>query len=152
HSLGLSSTGEVWAWGYNTSGQIGDGSVLPANTGRLSPARLSLSEIVSIAAGGMHSLALARDGSLWSWGSNLYGNVGNSEKKDARVPVLLRGLSGVTAIAGGGEHGLALAQAPEPMSLVAAGRNESGQLGSGDTRNQSEAVSVHHPPGVLDLA
>jgi len=97
--------GEVWAWGDNAFGQLGDGTTTQRNT----PVQLSgFSDVQTIAGGFYHSLALKRDGTLWAWGRNDYGQLGDDTTTQRNTPVQVRGLSGVQAIDGGGNHSLAV--------------------------------------------
>ncbi len=60
---------------------------------------------------GQHPLALKADGTVWAWGDNLYGQLGNGSNTDSSVPVQVAGLAGVVGIAagvGGGQHAGAL--------------------------------------------
>lgn len=142
HSIARTATGDVWGWGYNTSGQVGDGSVLPANTGRLTPAKLDVHGIVSIAAGGVQNVALGEDGGIWVWGANRYGACGNGSRVDARVPTLLTRVGGGVAIAMGGAHGLVVARSRPPLELYATGDNARGQLGDGTNARRSRPERV----------
>src|SRR5919112_1171963 len=66
--------GEVWAWGGNELGALGDGTNTDSNT----PVQVSgLSGVQAVAAGELHSLALKNDGSVWAWGSNGIGQLGD---------------------------------------------------------------------------
>ena len=61
HVLALKDDGTVWAWGYNSSGQLGDGTLVDKNT----PVQVeNLANVKDIAAGGMHSLAVLDDGTV----------------------------------------------------------------------------------------
>ncbi|MBA9084618.1 alpha-tubulin suppressor-like RCC1 family protein [Fontibacillus solani] len=74
HSLALTEEGKVWAWGNNYYGELGDGSGIQK---RLIPVRSAhLEGMVDIEAGELYSMAVKRDGSLWSWGNNMYGQLG----------------------------------------------------------------------------
>src|SRR6185436_17247975 len=76
HSLGLKNDGSVWAWGRNLFGELGNGTNNNSNV----PVQVStLTDITALAggAGGVHSLALKNDGTLWAWGYNAYGELGN---------------------------------------------------------------------------
>ena len=82
----------------------------------------------TVAGGYAHSLALKADGTLWGWGANGYGQLGDGTTIDRALPTLT--LSGVQAIAAGSYHSLAL---KTDGSLWAWGRNDYGQLGDGTT-------------------
>ena len=78
HSLALDAKGQVWAWGDNSSGQLGVGSTrpVPQPTQVLGlPAKAQ-----AIAGGTQHSLAVLEDGSVWAWGSNQHGQLGSGAK------------------------------------------------------------------------
>jgi alpha-tubulin suppressor-like RCC1 family protein len=75
HILALKSDGTVWAWGYNPYGQLGDGTV----DDKAAPIRVSFpagTQLVNVAAGFFHSMALDSSGNLWSWGANSLGELG----------------------------------------------------------------------------
>jgi alpha-tubulin suppressor-like RCC1 family protein len=96
-------------------------------------------EAVQIAAGYSHSLALKEDGSVWAWGRNDYGQLGDGTTTNKSSLVQVSGLSQVTRIAAGDYHSLAL---KEDGSVWAWGRNSEGQLGDGTTTNKSSPVQV----------
>ncbi|NMB34935.1 MAG: hypothetical protein GX989_01465 [Firmicutes bacterium] len=138
HSLALKDDGTVWAWGCNSSGQLGDGTTEHRNTPvqvGVQPAGEDnkLTNVRAIAAGGSHSLALKDDGTIWAWGCNSYGQLGNGATTDRAVPVQVGSqvckLSGLEALAAGGLHSLAL---KDDGTVWVWGRNISGQLGLGD--------------------
>ena len=125
HSLALKNDGTVWSWGTNTSGQLGDGTGNTALPGQ--PVQiLGLSGITAISAGGFHNLALDRNGSVWAWGANIYGQLGNGITTNSNVPVPVQGLSGVADIAAGNNHSAALGQ---DGTVWAWGSNARGELG-----------------------
>jgi len=136
HSLALKSDGSLWAWGENSSGQIGDGLVVPAN--QTVPVRIGTdTDWIAIAAGGEHSAALKADRTLWVWGGNGSGQLGNGTTIDAVAPVravlpgpLAPGDSSVLA-AGKGHTQVVLADS----TLWSWGNNTSGQLGTGTQLN-----------------
>jgi alpha-tubulin suppressor-like RCC1 family protein len=85
HSLALRNDGTVWAWGANSYGQVGDGT--SGNT-RLTPVQtLGLPAIQAIAAGTDFSLAFAVDGSVWAWGTNASGQLGDGTTTSRTLPV-----------------------------------------------------------------
>lgn len=87
HSLALKSDGGIWAWGDNTFGQLGDGSRTTATT----PERIladSSNVYTAVSAGdGDHSLAVQSNGTLWAWGSNSCGQLGDGTTNTAQAPI-----------------------------------------------------------------
>ena len=136
HSLALDQNGAVWAWGYNGEGQLGDGTQLQ----RLAPVRVKgLDPVQHIAAGvaSLHSLALTREGRIWSWGSNAFGQLGLGEADDQPhpTPQTIPGLTQVTSLAGSEKFTLAVRR---DGTVWAWGDNDYGQLGTND------APTDHH--------
>ena len=137
HTLALGSSGMVWAWGSNVSGQLGDGGTEVFQQ-RLSQV-LHLRNVKALAAGGGHSLALKADGTVWSWGSNICGQLGNGTVTDSNIPVQVLGLSNVIAIAAGESHSLALLA---DGTVRAWGLNTNGQLGNGTLSSVQNTPSL----------
>ncbi len=74
HTVALESDGSLWAWGYNTYGQLGLGGI---TANKLSPIRVGTAcDWVAVACGAWNTEALKSDGSLWSWGDNTDGQLG----------------------------------------------------------------------------
>src|SRR5262249_40672125 len=93
------------AWGLNTSGQLGDGSLTPRTT----PTPVAgLRGVTGRWAGGGHSLAVTADGTAWSWGDNSLGQLGDGTQNSRATPQRVPGLSGIVALAAGYLHSLAL--------------------------------------------
>ncbi len=127
HSIVLKSDATVWTWGRNDVGQLGNGTNTSSNT----PAMLSsLSTIKAIVGGGGigNCLALKKDGTVWAWGYNFFGQLGNETFDDSNVPVKVSKLSGVTAISGGENHCFAI---KNDATVWAWGNDGSGQLAQG---------------------
>lgn len=123
------------AVGSNNSGQLGIGS----SSNRTNFAAIS-SDVVSVSAGGSHSLILKTDGSLWGYGSNIYGQLGGGSQQGLIA-------TGVVTMAAGGAHTLYV---KEDGSLWALGLNLSGQLGV--TTPFSNASPVQVATGVVAVA
>jgi alpha-tubulin suppressor-like RCC1 family protein/subtilisin family serine protease len=140
-SLALRSDGTVWGWGDN-GGQLGDGTTVR----RYSPVQvtgLNGITITAIAAGNSHSLGLSSDGTVWAWGNNSSGQLGDGTTTMRSVPVQVPGLGGIVAIAAGSAHSLALGSDGRVWTW---GYNGSGQLGDGTTVNRLIPTPV---PGIV---
>jgi alpha-tubulin suppressor-like RCC1 family protein len=140
----------VWTWGSNIWGQLGDGTT----TSRATPEEVSginAPSIVGIAANNAFSAALGSDGTVWEWGSNNYGQLGDGTTTERLRPVEAIGLdSGITQISAGGSHVLALRS---DGTVLAWGRNVEGQLGDGVTSTESLGqVQVSGLTGVTQVA
>jgi alpha-tubulin suppressor-like RCC1 family protein len=144
-SLAVASGGSVWAWGQNSSGQIGDGTAVAARllAVQVMTATGPLTGATGIAAGGSHSLALLADGSVWSWGGNTFGQLGDGTTNDRRTAIQVGGLDGIVAIAAGGAFSLAL---KSDGTVWAWGLNIQGQLGDGTTTNRLTPTRVMKTP------
>ena len=142
HSLAVQNAG-LYAWGYNSNGQLGNGTTTSSTTPVALTGVLS-SGVTSIAAGTRYSLAV-QNGGLYAWGNNRAGQLGNGTTTDSNTPVALTGVlsSGVTAIAAGGDDRINThtpdtyySLAVQNGNVYAWGDNVSGQLGDGTTTNR----------------
>jgi alpha-tubulin suppressor-like RCC1 family protein len=143
HSLALTSTGSVYTWGINADGELGNGTTTNSSTPVLVTG-LSGVNVTAVAGGEFHSLALTSTGTVYAWGANGAGELGNGSTTLSFTPVPVTGLSGtnVTAIAAGAEHSVALTSTG---AVYAWGDNEDGQLGNGTTTNALTALLVPFP-------
>ena len=144
HSLALCSDGTLAAWGYNDSGQLGNGSTIASKV----PVLVDRTGRACRQDGRRHRCGdsptvwrLCADGTLAAWGDNSYGQLGNNTAADNQVPVLVDRtgvLAGKTviAIAAGDDHSLALCS---DGNLAAWGYNDYGQLGNNSTTNRQRA-------------
>ncbi|MFM2141899.1 MAG: hypothetical protein RLZZ476_443, partial [Verrucomicrobiota bacterium] len=137
-----------FGWGYNASGMLGDGT----STDRTSPVATNVSGVLSgktitalvSSATAAHTLALASDGSVYAWGENGAGQLGNNSVTFSSSPVavdMTGALSGktVVAIAAGFQHSLALTS---DGGLYAWGSNVAGELGNNSTTSSLVPVAV----------
>lgn len=109
HSLALGEDGTVWAWGANREGQLGDGSLRDtAHPVQVGGGAGPLAGVVAIAAGGRHSLALREDGTVWAWGANEGGQLGEGERSPAELPARVELPEAILAIGAGPRSSLAL--------------------------------------------
>ncbi|MFZ2277983.1 MAG: cadherin-like beta sandwich domain-containing protein [Prosthecobacter sp.] len=161
YSMALCSDGTVATWGYNSNGELGNNTMtnqsapVPVNTTNGVSALYGKS-VVSIAAGNGHNLALCADGTLVTWGSSTFGELGNNTLGYSAVPVAVSTAAGVSAlngktvvaIAAGGYHNLALCS---DGSLSSWGNNFYGNLGNNTTTRSSVPVAVNTTSGISAL-
>ena len=156
HSLALKSDGKVMSWGYRYYGQLGLGSGTYASCTTnecTSPVEIpGLTDVVAIAAGANHSLALKSDGTLVAFGADGAGQIGNgtiafsyTTPQTALAPV------GLSRILGGGDFSLALKSDGLGVGVPWLwGANANGQLGDGTQTNRDRPASG--PSGFVTLA
>lgn len=134
HTLALLSSGAVYSWGLNSYGQVGDGSTVNRNL----PARVAAlpGDIVAVAAGAFHTVALTSGGVVYAWGDNRFGQLGLPRdaflSESRAVPDVVPGLPSasedrVVAIASGGYFNVALT---ETGAVYTWGHNRYGQVGA----------------------
>lgn len=112
HTLMLRDDGTVWAVGGNEHGQLGVGT--ESLTILVEPVQVKgLTDVTSVSAGGRHSLALRKDGSVWAWGGNEQGELGDDSRKNKQTPVQVKGLPSILAIAAGMNDSVALGSGGE---------------------------------------
>ncbi len=156
HSLALTSDGQIFAWGWNGHGELGNGTkdfvVHPTPGAVITTGVLLGKTVVAIAAGSTGNLALASDGQVYAWGDNILGELGSGSVTEPSEPVAVTTsgvLSGkiVVAIAAGGQNGMALTS---EGTICMWGSNYYGQLGIGSADGDSHPAPSPVPPsGVL---
>lgn len=112
----------VTSWGSNTYGQLGSGPGLPEPDPGPVPERttaqaLPLDEVVAVSSGYWHSLALKSDGTVWAWGRNDRGQLGDGTSNHRDEPQRVRGLEQIAAVSAGAWHNLALSRDGEVYSV-----------------------------------
>jgi alpha-tubulin suppressor-like RCC1 family protein len=141
-SMALRADGSVWGWGLNDEGQLGY-----ATPGyRAQPAQVPgisklTADIVTISSGGAHTLALLNDGTVFAWGDNGGGQIGDGTTNDKLEPVQVEGIRNIVAIAAGTNHNLAL---KDDGTVWSWGYNNMGQIGV-QTEDQVVAVPLQIP-------
>lgn len=131
-TVSIKTDGTLWAWGSNYGGQLGDGCTpMSSCANKTTPAQIGTDTHWSAAAaGGNHVIALKTDGTLWAWGINDYGQLGNGAPGPAAyssVPVQIGTATDWKKIAAGDMHSLAI---KTDGTLWAWGDNSYGQLGT----------------------
>lgn len=151
HSIALTNTGKVYAWGRNNAGQLGDGTATQSAIPKLVEA-IEDEYIIDIATGHSHNLALSDTGTIYAWGMGTSGQLGNGASSTQTTPVTVTNsgvLSGktITSVHGAIYGGFAI---DSEGSAYAWGQNMYGQLGDGTTNGTNLPVAV--ADGELDGA
>ena len=138
----------AYCWGLNGVGQLGDGTTTDRNT----PVQVrgvggagSLADVLQISAGANHTCALKNDGTVYCWGSNTFGQLGDGTNTSRNTPVQVKGVLGagsltnISQISATGNETCAL---KNDGTVYCWGHNSSGQLGDGTTTNRNTPVQV----------
>lgn len=143
HTAFVDQEGVLWTWGSNQSGQLGaetqetgtdlEGTVIPLSSRPLQV----MEDVASVSAGADFTVALKTDGTLWAWGGNDYGQLGNGSTTPSDLPICV--LDQVTAVSAGDYHVAALRA---DGSLWTWGDNLYGQLGDGTLESRSAPAKV----------
>jgi alpha-tubulin suppressor-like RCC1 family protein len=143
-SLAVLADGTLWGWGINNVGQLGtttdtcEESQLPCAK---TPKRIDgIDGVAAVTTGDAHVLALRSDGSVWAWGYDFYGQVGDGATNSVEpAPKQVAGLPPIRSISGGQVYSLAI---DLTGALYAWGKNSSGQFGNGTTVSSASPVLV----------
>ena len=137
----MKSDGTAWDWGLNRSGQLGNGTTNDADVPLQvlgSPSSGYLTNLGAIMGGELHNFALKSDGTVWAWGMNYFGQLGDGSTNwgnitnQSTTPVQVFGLTSVKALGGRGYHSMAL---KTDGTVWAWGCNGDGELGIGVAYN-----------------
>jgi alpha-tubulin suppressor-like RCC1 family protein len=147
---GITTLKTVWAWGSNGSGQLGDGTL----GNHLTPEQVTgigAPSIMGISVGEKFAVALGSDGTVWAWGADDVGQLGNAPTASPVTrPVETTGMdSGITQISAGLNHVLAL---KSNGTVLAWGDNAQGELGTGSTASVTGKVQVSGLTGVTQVS
>ncbi|MCZ6689623.1 MAG: hypothetical protein O7H41_08480 [Planctomycetota bacterium] len=153
HGVARRTDGTVRTWGGNWEGQLGDGTRISGRTAvrvvDLTDPTGYLTNVMAVASGAYHVVALMADGTLRSWGDNFYGQLGDGSTTDSQTPVQVIDLldptgflTGVMAVSAGDRHSMALLTDGTVRSW---GDNSSGQLGDGTNLDSAFPVQVIDP-------
>jgi alpha-tubulin suppressor-like RCC1 family protein len=139
-SCGITTRGAVYCWGYNGNGQLGNGTTTNSSV----PVLVSglPGTATQIAAGGEHACAVLTAGTVYCWGLNSHGQLGNNKNKQSTTAVLALGLSNATAIGAGTFDSCALTSADK---MFCWGDNSEGEIGDAST------TDAHTPQQVQSL-
>lgn len=99
HTFGIQNDGTLWAWGANSSGQLGDGTTIDKK-GAVQIG--TTANWVGISAGSLHSLGIKSDGTLWAWGNNDHGQLGDGTYDDKNLPIQIGTATDWVSVKAGG--------------------------------------------------
>ena len=127
-SYAWQANGTAWslAWGDDRNGQTGSGTTLHRQTNAIQITNLTA--VIDMSAGNHFGLAVETNGTVWAWGANENGELGDATVTQSLTPMQVTNLTSVVAVAAGGTHGLAL---KSNGTVWAWGHANSGQLGDG---------------------
>jgi alpha-tubulin suppressor-like RCC1 family protein len=126
HSCAITSAGKLACWGQDNAGQLGDGA--PSNTPVTTPSALASGAWAKVALGEVHTCGIQTDGTLWCWGFNLRGQLGDGTAVDKSVPTQVGTDTDWVAVTAGEMHTCAL---KSDQSLWCWGLGDTGQVGDG---------------------
>ena len=136
YTMAIDTDGQLWGWGSNFSGQLGDGTT----TSRYSPMRVpGMDNIVAVSTGKWHTMAIDADGQLWGWGRNDLGQLGDGTTTSRYSPIKVPGMSNVIAVSANLRHTMAI---DADGQLWGWGLNGHGQLGDGTWTDRHNPIRV----------
>jgi len=106
HSTALKADGTVWSWGINIQGQLGIGSIVSSKY--VPTQTVNITDVIAIAGYNNHTAALKSDGTVWTWGDNYYGQLGDGTDVDRISPVQITDLTNVADIGVGAYASIAV--------------------------------------------
>jgi alpha-tubulin suppressor-like RCC1 family protein len=154
HVAALTSTGDVYTWGSNGEGQLGLGD----SANRSLPTHVSVpcgadeagvARVTAVATGHNSTLALCGNGTVWAWGLNTEGQLGDGTRTTRRSPVRVAGLTGAVAIAAGRDMSYAIKSDGTAWGW---GDNQYGELGDGSTTDRMSLVRIGALSNVVGIA
>ncbi len=144
HTCVLKANGQVWCWGRNWSGQVGDGTTTERTSGvQITWPVQPTPVITDLACGEEFTCVVTADGGAWCFGENGYGQLGDDTITDHGTPAPVTGMeSGVSDVEAGAQHTCLI---KDDHSLWCWGNNYYGRLGDGT------ATERHLPVAVLNM-
>jgi alpha-tubulin suppressor-like RCC1 family protein len=134
---GVAVEAELWGWGSNYYGSVGDGTTTTRSTPVQAGSATNWASISSDGAGCSH--AIKTDGTLWGWGTNYYGQVGDGTTTSRSSPVQIGSATNWVSVVGKGKRAHAI---KTDGTLWGWGWNLFGQLGDGTTTDRSSPVQI----------
>lgn len=147
HTVALTSDGRLYAWGSNSSGQLGDGTTTSRNAPTLVTEPAPGVTYTSVSAGHAHTVATGSDGRTYAWGENSHGELGVGDTTDRTTPVAVHVPAGVTFSRLSAGQATSAAVGSDGRAYLW-GLNDDGELGLGDTTVRREPEAARLPAGV----
>ncbi len=149
YTLALGNDGNIYAWGYNHYGELGEGDTTSSDALVKVAMPAGVTAWTAIAAGDSFNLALGNDGNLYAWGANSQGQLGDDSTVSSTIPIKVSLPTGVKAVAisAGEQFGAAIGS---DGKIYVWGSNDNGQLGTGSSAPKYSAtpLAVSLPAGV----
>jgi alpha-tubulin suppressor-like RCC1 family protein len=136
-TVAILNNGTAKAWGYNTSGQLGDGAIVS----KYVPTEVSgLTDVKQIVTANNYTAAVLNDGIVKMWGYNVYGQLGDGTTTNRGVPTAVSGLNNMKQLVCGNNYSVAALL--NDGTIMTWGYNAYGQLGDGTTANKYVPTAV----------
>ena len=136
-SLAIKNTGTLWSWGWDFTGQLGNGLTTPDLN---LPGQVGTgNNWFSIDAGDQHSLAIQTTGTLWAWGNNTFGQLGDGTNTTSLIPIQIGTSTNWARISAGTDHSMAI---DSSNILYTWGNNTNGQLGDGTNTASNVPIPI----------
>ena len=146
HNLAIDEDGNLYSWGYNELGQLGNGTTVTDYSG---PKLIEQGiKFKKISAGSNHSVAIDVEGNLYSWGYNAYGQLGDGTNNNSSIPKIIMQGTKFKDVGAGAERSYAL---DVEGNLYAWGYNRNGELGDGTTKNSNVPIKIVNKSSISNM-
>ena len=136
HTIAIKEDGTIWTWGLNSSGQLGDNTIISKS----SPVQVSGTDWKKITAGSAHTAVIKNNGGLYSWGLNTQGQLGTNDVLQRNTPIQVISGGVWSCLSAGENHTAAI---KNDGTLWSWGLNNHGQLGTFNYQSQSSPVQTY---------
>ncbi len=140
HAVAVKTDGTLWAWGQNSDGELGDGTIIT----RTAPTQIGTATNWLTANSGFHfSLGIKTNGTLWAWGDNSFGKLGDGTLINKLSPIQIGTATNWKSIDLGYSHSIATKTNANNLSTW--GWNGYGQLADNSTNDSSIPLTIACP-------
>ncbi len=147
HTIAVKEDGTVWGWGRNLSGEFG--AEIDPGFYNIPLQINEINNVIDISIGSNHTVVLKEDGTVWSWGNNISGQLGDGTNNNSNILVEAKKLNNVKSISAGGSYTIAL---KEDGTVWAWGDNGYIGLGFGTDKDSNIPVQVEGISDVVDIS